>query len=479
MDFFRFSHLWLIYSLPFEPFSALSSNRCGYRNGFYSSVQQRYIRNLRFKMSSKPYLIFTALHESHIQAAVVCAHSQNLQKKIRSAGHDYEGLSYVAKVPFFILDMFMLRSIHIDMETETAWVQTGATLGEVVYRIYEKSKTHGFPVGVCPTVGVGFSGGGYGNMMRKYGLSVDNIIDAQIVNVKGKLLDRKSMGENQFWAIRGGGGASIGVVVSYKIKIVRVPKTVTIFRVAKTLDQNAIDIVYQWQHVADKLDNNLFIRLILNVQVNETDSQKTGRATFHALFLGDTDKLLLVMKKSFPELGLKKSDCNETSWAQSVLIFWTKSTLGTANVHDLLNRTQDLVYFKRKSDNLKKPISKDGLEVIWKRLIELQNVALTFNPYGGRMAEILAEESRFPHRAGNLAKIQYAVDWHEAGKEDYYINLTRKLYSYTTHMCPRIQEWHFSTTKILTWVSITTERTVTRKEKFMESSISRVISRGW
>ena len=100
--------------------------------------------------------------------------------KIRSGGHDYEGVSYVSEVAFFILDMFNLRSIHIDVGRETAWVQAGATLDEVYHRIAEKSKKHGFPAGVCQTVGVGghFGGGGYGNMMRKYGLSVDNIVDA-------------------------------------------------------------------------------------------------------------------------------------------------------------------------------------------------------------------------------------------------------------------------------------------------------------
>ncbi|KAB1222885.1 Reticuline oxidase-like protein [Morella rubra] len=421
------------HSQPSHPISAAIYTP---NNTSYSSVLQSYIRNLRFNTSTtrKPYLIVTALHVSHIQAAVICAQKHNLQMKIRSGGHDYEGVSYVAEVPFFILDMFNLRSIHIDMKSETAWVQAGATLGEVYYRIANKSKTHGFPAGVCPTVGVGghFSGGGYGNMMRKYGLSVDNIMDAQLVDINGRLLDRKSMGEDLFWAITGGGGASFGVVVSYKIRLVRVPELVTVFNVAKTLEQNATDIVSRWQHVADKLDKDLFIRLILDV-VNGTEGEKTGRATFFALFLGDSKRLLSVMNKSFPELGLRKSDCNETSWVQSVL-FWTNFPLGTPN-DVLLSRTpQTLPYLKRKSDYVKNPISKDGLKTIWKRLIQLQSVALTFNPYGGRMSEIPAEASPFPHRAGNLAKIQYAANWNVGGKEvtDYYINLTRKLYRYMT-----------------------------------------------
>ncbi|XP_017978050.1 PREDICTED: reticuline oxidase-like protein [Theobroma cacao] len=408
------------------------------QNPSYSSVLQSSIRNLRFNetFTPKPFLILTAKHESHIQAAIVCARKDNIQMKIRSGGHDYEGLSYVATVPFFVLDMFNLRSIDVDVANETAWVQTGATLGEVYYRISEKSKTHGFPAGVCPTVGVGghFGGGGYGTMMRKYGLSVDNIVDAYFIDVNGRLHDRKSMGEDIFWAIRGGGAASFGVVLAYKIKLVRVPETVTVFRVEKTLEENATDIVDRWQHVADKLPEDLFVRLVLDVvNSSRNTGEKTVRAAFISLFLGDSERLLSIMNERFPELGLTQSDCIETSWVQSVL-FWTNIPIET-ETDILLDRTpSSLVFLKRKSDYVKKPIPKAGLEWLWKRMIELQVPQLLFNPYGGRMAEIPSTATPFPHRAGNLWKIQYVTNWNEAGTEaaDHYIGLTRKLHGYMT-----------------------------------------------
>ncbi|XP_027338259.1 berberine bridge enzyme-like 8 [Abrus precatorius] len=403
----------------------------------FSSVLQAYIRNLRFNTSTtrKPSLIVTAFHVSHVQASIICAQKHNLLMKIRSGGHDYEGVSYVATEPFFLLDMFNLRSIEINIDTETAWVQAGATLGEVYYRIAEKSKTHGFPAGVCPTVGVGghISGGGYGNLMRKYGTSVDNVIDAQMVGVEGRLLNRRSMGEDLFWAIRGGGGGNFGVVIAYKIKLVRVPETVTVFRVPKTLEQNATEIVYNWQHIAPTISNDLFIRLILDVVNGTQNGENTVRATFIALFLGDSKSLVSLMEERFPQLGLKQSDCIETSWLRSVL-FWDNNDIATP-VEILLERQpKSLKYLKRKSDYVKKPISKEGWEGIWKKMIELEKTMMYFNPYGGRMDEIPSTATPFPHRAGNLWKIQYQANWYEAGEEvaEHHMDLVRELHKYMT-----------------------------------------------
>ncbi|KAI7742947.1 hypothetical protein M8C21_010418 [Ambrosia artemisiifolia] len=407
-------------------------------NSSYPSVLQNYIRNLRFNETTtpKPFLIITAEHVSHIQAAVVCGKQNRLLLKTRSGGHDYEGLSYLTNTnqPFFVIDMFNLRSINVDIEQETAWVQAGATLGEVYYRIAEKSNKHGFPSGVCPTVGVGghFSGGGYGNLMRKYGLSVDNIVDAQLVDVNGTLLDRRSMGEDLFWAITGGGGVSFGVVLAYKINLVRVPEVVTVFNIERRSEQNLSSIAERWVQVADKLDRNLFLRMTFSV-INDTNGGKTVRAVFPTLYLGNSRNLVALLNKDFPELGLQESDCTEMSWIESVL-YYTGFPNGTPTTALLSRTPQRLNPFKIKSDYVQNPISKQQFEFIFERMKELENQMLAFNPYGGRMSEISEFAKPFPHRSGNIAKIQYEVNWEELGDEAEarFLNFTRLMYEYMT-----------------------------------------------
>ncbi|KAL4627887.1 hypothetical protein ACB092_05G198700 [Castanea dentata] len=271
-------------------------------NSSYSSILKSSIRNTRFSTPStlKPQVIVTPLLVSHIQETLNCSQKHGLQVRVRSGGHDYEGLSYASPVPFVILDLINFRNISVDVKNSFAWVQSGATLGELYYWIANKSITLGFPAGVCPTIGVGghFSGGGYGTLLRKYGLAADNVIDAHLIGVQGRFLDRKSMGEDLFWAIRGGGGgASFGVIVEWKIQLVPVPSNVTVFTVNKNLEQNATKILHRWQYVAEKFDTDLFIR------------NRTVQASFNSLYLGGKDKLLPLMQKSFPELGLVSEGC--------------------------------------------------------------------------------------------------------------------------------------------------------------------------
>ncbi|XWS35211.1 hypothetical protein CRYUN_Cryun21dG0106600 [Craigia yunnanensis] len=408
-------------------------------NSSYSSVLESTIRNFRFTTPTtpKPLVIVTPLHASHIQATIYCSRENGLQIRTRSGGHDFEGLSYVSEVPFVIVDMVNLRSVDIDVENKVAWVQSGAVLGELYYNIANRSNTLAFPAGLCPTVGIGgyLSGGGYGLLFRKYGLATDNIIDAQLVDVNGRVLDRKSMGEDLFWAIRGGGGGSFGIVVAWKIQLVSVPETVTVFTINKTLEQNATRLVHRWQSVAPKLPDEFYSGITLTRVNSSKDGKRTILASFHSSFLGGIDELVPLMHERFPELGLVREDCTEMSWIESILYM---GQLPNETLNILLDRTYQSPLlspsFKSKSDYVRKPIPEIGFQGIWSSLFEEggASASISFIAYGGIMDEIPETATPFPHRAGNLYKIVYNAGWQEEDNiiSERYISWIRRLYSY-------------------------------------------------
>ncbi|KAJ8493313.1 hypothetical protein OPV22_015034 [Ensete ventricosum] len=372
----------------------------------YDAVLRSSIQNNRFLYSSsttKPVLIVTPTNESHVQAAVVCSRKHGLRVRVRSGGHDYEGMSYVSEGDrFIIVDLAALRSVTVDTGQSTAWVQAGATLGEVYYTIAEKNRTVGFSAGTCPTVGVGghFSGGGIGTLSRKYGTAADNIVDARLVDVNGRILDRQSMGEDYFWAIRGGGAASFGIVLSYKIELNYVPPIVTAFNVIKTLKQDATKLVTKWEQIGPNLDENLYIRVMAQVMDDdEAEGNRTIQAVFNSLYLGTcySGRPTEVLLDRRPEFNIS---------------------------------------FKAKSDFVREPVTETAWEEIWRFLMEAKDepVTLIMEPFGGVLDEIAESATPFPHRKGNLYIIQYIMAWFETDTEttERHLSWMRKLYALMT-----------------------------------------------
>lgn len=161
---------------PSESFLHCFLNRTGSSETstqlIYTPNTTSYDTILRSSIQNTRFLTAAATKPADVQAAVACGRGHGLRIRVRSGGHDDEGLSYVsAGGPFAILDLSNLRSVTVDADGSTAWVGAGATVGEVYYSIAAKNRNAGFPAGTCATVGVGgqFSGGGIGMMMRSTG----------------------------------------------------------------------------------------------------------------------------------------------------------------------------------------------------------------------------------------------------------------------------------------------------------------------
>ncbi|KAG0514674.1 hypothetical protein BDA96_10G213300 [Sorghum bicolor] len=379
----------------------------------YTLALESSIRNLLFvtPATPTPIAIVAARSASHVQSAVRCGVRHGVSVRPRSGGHDYEGLSYralrAAGRPFAVVDLALLRAVSVDVWNETAWVGSGATLGELYYAIANHTARLGFPGGLGPTVGVGghLSGGGFGLLLRKHGLAADHVVDAVIVDAMGRLLDRAAMGEDLFWAIRGGGGGSFGVVLSWKLRLVRVPPVVTVFTIHRPRNQSATALLTRWQHVAPALPRDVFLRVVLQNQ----DAQ------FESLYLGACAGLVATMARSFPELGMKAQDCIEMTWIQAVLYF---AFYGTGKpMEQLLDRgTKPDRYFKAKSDYVTEPMASHVWERTWSWLLRDGAGLLILDPYGGRMRSVAPSATPFPHRR-ELYNLQYYGYWFENGTE--------------------------------------------------------------
>ncbi|KAI3979174.1 hypothetical protein MKX01_016999 [Papaver californicum] len=420
-------------SLRFSSFSQIHTPKTSsYSSLLYPNTSS--YRRFYLTTKPKPIATLTPKNEADIKKDFICSKKNGIQVRVKSGGHDYEGLSSTSNFPFIIVDLVNFRSISVNVKYETAWVQAGVTIGELYYRIAEKSKTLAFPAGTCPTVGVGghFSGGGMGTLVRKYGVAADNVIDAYILDTNGRILNRKPMGENLFWAIRGGSGARFAIILSWKIKLVSVPPTFTLFTPSRNLEKGAAKLVLRWQHIADKLHEDLYIRVVLQNGLDEQTGNKTIYALFNSLYLGGTQQLLQLMKQSFPKLGVTASECTEMSWIESVLYF---GNVQQKPLEVLLDRTHsDTAFFKAKSDLVNKPISEIGLQGIWRRFQEEDVVYLIMDPFGGIMSKISECCIPFPHRNGNLYNIQYIVKWKEEGIQasQKHMKWMKDLYEYMT-----------------------------------------------
>jgi FAD/FMN-containing dehydrogenase len=165
----------------------------------------------------RPAVIVQCGSPADVPPSIAFARDNGLDLSIRGAGHNIAGNAVCDDGA--VIDFSRMRNVRVDAEKRRAQVEPGATLADVD----KATQAHGLaiPLGINSTTGIaGLTlGGGFGWLTRKYGMTIDNLLSAEMVTANGNTM-RVSENENAelFWAIRGGGG-NFGVVTRFEFKL--------------------------------------------------------------------------------------------------------------------------------------------------------------------------------------------------------------------------------------------------------------------
>lgn len=168
-------------------------------------------------IDKRPALIARCSGLADVVAAVGFARANGLLTSVRGGGHNVSGSALCDGG--LTIDLSQMRAVRVDRQGNTVHVQGGATLADVdrETQVFGLATT----TGNVSETGIGglALGGGFGNLRRRYGLSVDNLVSVEIVTADGRVL-RAAEDENAdlFWAVRGGGG-NFGVVTSFEFRL--------------------------------------------------------------------------------------------------------------------------------------------------------------------------------------------------------------------------------------------------------------------
>ncbi len=367
--------------------------------------RSRVLYNTRFD-AVRPRAVVFCESLLDVERTVRWARKHKVRIVPRSGGHSYGGYSTTTGV---IVDVSRINRISVDAR-HRAGIGAGARLIDVYDQLWQRRLT--VPAGTCPTVGIAglATGGGIGFAARKFGLTCDNLLEARVVLANGTAVTCNAQEHSDlYWALRGGGGGSFGIVTRLVFRTHPVNMVSTYSLEWPWAD--ARRVVAAWQRLAPHAPDGLFSVLNLNAA-----GGGSPRITSAGQFFGTAERLRALVQP-LANAGSPTRFTVTTRTYMDAARMWAGCGGTIAECHlppqGLLGRST----FKGKSGyvNRGKPLSARGVDALVRQIESRKSAGpgsgiVLLDSYGGAINRVPKAATAFVHRDA-LFSLQYLAYW--------------------------------------------------------------------
>ncbi len=362
-----------------------------------------------------PGFVIRALGASDVQMAVNFVRDNGLIMSIRSGGHQIAGHAVADET--VMLDLSQMRSVHVDPVSKTARVAPGALLGDVDRETQAHALT--VPVGINSTTGIaGLTlGGGFGWTTRKFGMTIDNLLSAEVVTADGAIVTASPKSHSElFWAIRGGGG-NFGVVTSFEFQLHELGPEVLSGLIVHPIE-NAPELLAEFAIIADNSPDELTVWSVMRKApaLPFLPAEWHGREVliFAACYsgpMGEGEKTMAALRALGEPIADVISPHKFVNWQAA---FDPLLTPGARNYW----KSHDLIEF-----------SSDAISSLLKAIANLPDPAceVFIAHVGGAMARVEPGSTAYPQRSAHFI-MNVHTRWEDPGKDAQCIDWARELY---------------------------------------------------
>jgi FAD/FMN-containing dehydrogenase len=359
-----------------------------------------------------PRVRVVAASAAAVSSTILWAANNGLGFAIRSGGHSYEGFS---QSPDLVIDVRGMTGIKLSGDRKSVSIGSGSSLGSVYDAL--ASSHLAIPAGSCFPVGVaGHSlGGGFGLLGRPFGLACDGVLSMEVVDASGKILTvSEQENPDLFWALRGGGNGSFGVVTNFNFRTSAVNMVAKFAMTWTRPITQAVKIVQAWQQWLENLPSSITGTLHLT-------KEQGGLIKVHlaGLSVQSESKLTVELKRLQAVAGAASEFSTRTmTFHQAAVVF----NGGEPN--------PDSVLMKAKSDYVTESMTEQGILTLLNGLLKAPGeIAVLCDTYGGAINKVAADATAFVHRGNTKYSMQYYMQWDSPAASDANMAMMRTLYA--------------------------------------------------